>query len=241
MVPQFACAVLNRYLEATDDFAGLPLARLFTAYRAMVRAKVNCIELDEHLVHASADAARNHLALALQALHNSEPQIIAVGGLSGSGKSTLALALAEKLDAIVIRSDAVRKHLLNCALDQKAPASAYAEDVSQRTYAGMRERAVYALNSGRTVILDAVHAKESRREALQDFAATRGTPFTGLWCEVPHEVACARLIARHGDVSDADIGVLQQQSVRELGHLTWRKVDTSRPVQEIIEMLIDTM
>ena len=41
--PALAFRFLNRYLEATWDYAGLRVLRFYVVYRAMVRAKVACI------------------------------------------------------------------------------------------------------------------------------------------------------------------------------------------------------
>ena len=54
---------------------------------------------------------------------------------------------------------------------------------------------VRALRSkaGRTVIVDAVHAKPEERAAIESLAAEVGVPFTGLWLEAPRDVMRARV------------------------------------------------
>lgn len=72
-----ADTVVSCYLNETQDEAGLPLLRLYEAYRALVRAKVSCIELSQ-----DADVSRRqhavqsvvqHAELARRILLRSEP------------------------------------------------------------------------------------------------------------------------------------------------------------------------
>ena len=60
-----------------------------------------------------------------------------------------------------------------------------------------------ALEGGRSVIVDAVHARAEEREALAALAAAKGVPFTGLWLEAPAKILRDRIAARTADVSDA--------------------------------------
>ena len=78
-----------------------------------------------------------------------------------------------------------------------------------------------ALQAGRSVIVDAVHAKPEERDAVADLAARHGVPFTGLWLEAPAEVMQARVAARAGDVSDATPRVVEAQLAYDLGPLAF--------------------
>ncbi len=55
--PDLAAWLVNAYLEASGDYAGLPLLRFYEVYRAMVRAKVAVLRL-----HQTSLAARPHQA-----------------------------------------------------------------------------------------------------------------------------------------------------------------------------------
>ncbi|MCA9017422.1 MAG: phosphotransferase, partial [Planctomycetaceae bacterium] len=53
----FAMRFLNRYLELTGDYAGVPLLRFYLSYRAMVRAKVAALRLSQHHFSEAEGAA----------------------------------------------------------------------------------------------------------------------------------------------------------------------------------------
>jgi len=61
--------------------------------------------------------AASYFDLAEQALAPRTPGLLLTCGVSGSGKTTLARQAAEVLDGVMVRSDAVRKHLAGIALD----------------------------------------------------------------------------------------------------------------------------
>ncbi len=228
--------VINRYLERGDDFEGVRLLNLYIAYRAAVRAKVEAIRLSQNPTEDStcSTSIEAHLLLAKNSLHVNAPRIITIGGFSGSGKSTLAKLIAPKIGAIIIRSDAVRKHIFNVPLDENAPRNRYSEACSNETYRAMRKRAEDVLASGRPVILDGVFGKESTREEVQEFAKQHSTSFTGLWCEVAPEIALARIEARKGDLSDATGEVFRAQVSKYRAPLNWSILDMSEAIDKTL-------
>ena len=124
--------------------------------------------------------AQAYLALATRYLTQAHPaRLIVVGGLSGSGKSTLAWALAQRLGAVVLRSDAIRKGFWGIEQTEKLPGEAYAPVVTARVYSAMLERAGMALAGGATVIIDAAHLKAAERDRAGALAAAVGVPFHG--------------------------------------------------------------
>jgi aminoglycoside phosphotransferase family enzyme/predicted kinase len=236
---QLATAVLNRYLKRGDDFGGLPLLALYLSYRAAVRAKVACLQ------HGGADAAaRPALAAEAQAYTTlaihlldapRQRRLIAIGGLSGSGKSTLGKELARHLGAIHIRSDAVRKHIYGTPVWERAPQEAYTPEMTDKTYHGMLARAELALTTGRPVIVDAVCARESEREALEHFAHSHGLSFTGIWCQLPADLARKRITDRRGDISDATVDVYEKQMLYDTGRITWHRLDTQHGIATVTD------
>lgn len=226
-----AALVWNRYLQDTDDFEGIELLSFYIAYRAMVRAKVSCLELDSahgrEELRLKSDAAR-YLEFALQALEPSVGKIVAVGGLSGSGKSTLSSMLSRRLGAVHIRSDAVRKHLGGVPLYQPGPPELYSEEMNQRTYRGMLDRALPVLRSGRAVVVDAVFHSPVWRTGIEQFAQEKGCSFYGIWCTVSPKIAKERIRTRLGDISDADEGILSRQQSYNLESIGWRSIDTTQ-------------
>jgi predicted kinase len=222
--------VLNGYLdEAARSFGermlgGLAALPLFLSVRAAVRAHVNA-HAGEH------DVARAYVRAAIDHLSWPEPTLHAVGGLSGSGKSTFSRAMAPTVGAppgaVILRSDEIRKRLWGRRPTEPLPPDAYAEGQSARVYGLMMREAGLILEAGRGVILDAVFLKPEERAAAEAAAGQADVAFTGVWLDAPREVLAARLDARAGDASDADVRVLEQQLQRDPGPIGWTPVDAS--------------
>ena len=220
----FSNLVLNRYLDLTDEDAGLPAMPLFLSLRAAIRAHVTATAMGR-AVHAErkpdmAAEARRYLDLAVRLLRPRPCRLVAIGGLSGSGKSTLAAALAPEIGARVLRSDVIRKRLFGVAPETRLPASAYAPGVSQRVYGALRDKAAAALAAEYSVIIDAVSLKPEERRSFAAFAEAAAVPFTGLWLAAPASTMDARLRARGRDASDASPAVLAQQLRQDAGPST---------------------
>jgi aminoglycoside phosphotransferase family enzyme len=88
---------LEQYVADSADTAPPSLRDFYIGYRAVVRAKVDCMRVVQGRSESKADAA-THLDIALQHLENGAVRLALVGGNPGTGKSTLAHALAESSD-----------------------------------------------------------------------------------------------------------------------------------------------
>lgn len=213
---------LNEYLEQTRDYAGLKLLDFYFVYRACVRAKVMSFESDSTLAERRAleQEAASYFDLAEQILAPRAPGLLITCGVSGSGKTTLARNAAESLDAVVVRSDAVRKHLAGIPLTLRGVQSGsdiYTPAMTERTYAALLQHAREVIASGRWVILDAVYGKQDERTAASALAHELGVPFGILYCEAPRTELKHRLTQRAAeghDISDATVVVLEQQLTR---------------------------
>ncbi len=100
----------DTYCEFADDEAPASLKHFYIAYRAVVRAKVDCVRFTQGDPEASANASR-HLSLALEHLNAGAVRLALIGGAPGTGKTTLARALADRVGAEVISTDDVRREL----------------------------------------------------------------------------------------------------------------------------------
>ena len=245
-----ANTVLNSYLDAggTGNLTGLAALPLFLSLRAVIRGKV---ELLRTKLSATSEAksgqeeARNYLGLALRFLEPDSPRLIAVGGLSGSGKSTIARAIAPRIGAfpgaVIVRSDAERKRLFGVAHTARLPARAYTPEISDLVYALCRKRAALVLEAGRSVIVDAVHARPGEREAIAAVAQNRGAAFTGLWFDAPADVLTARVTDRVGDVSDATAEVVREQIAYDLGPMEFERIDASGFVETVAQRCLSRL
>jgi uncharacterized protein len=225
--------LLNGYLDATWDDAGLALLPLFLSCRAVIRAKVQGLaaerEDDAEARAREIEAARAYLDLAAGFLAPEPPRLVAIGGVSGTGKSTLARALAPALGAapgaVLLRSDVVRKALCGARPTERLAPDAYDQRVSRRVYDTLAARATEILAAGQAAIVDAVFLDPEERVRIEQVAAGRGVRFDGLWLTAPAEVLAQRLEARRGDASDATLAVLRDQLAADPGPIAWHTVD----------------
>jgi predicted kinase len=88
-------------------------------------------------------------------------------------------------------------------------------------------KAAAALAAGYAAVVDATFLRASERDAIAAVAEAAGVPFIGLWLEAPSAVLEARIAARRGDASDADLAVLKRQLALDPGPIRWRRVDVS--------------
>lgn len=238
--------VLNRYLWARDedaDIAGLAALPLLLSLRAGVRAMVAAASLryfEDEQLNAATEEARSYVALAERFIAPQPPRLIAVGGLSGTGKSTLARQLAPLVPggvgAVHLRSDVVRKNLAGVAETVRLPPEAYNADATVAVYTRLRALALSALRAGQSVIVDAVHAREDERAAIEAVAWQAGVDFAGLWLEAPVGVLEARVMQRVGDASDADAGVVRGQANYALGDIGWHRLASQGEVGDVAEV-----
>ena len=208
---------LNTYLEQTGDWQGVEVLPLYLCRQAYVRAKVtsfllddaNISELDKQKAIASA---RDYYNLAWQYTRSQSGQIILMAGLSGSGKTTKAKTIAPALNAIHIRSDAVRKHLAGIPLEQKAPEDIYSNDWTKKTYARLLELGILLAKQGFTIILDATYNRQKWREQVIQETNQHSLPLSIIYCHAPKEVLQKRLASRESDISDATPELIFQQT-----------------------------
>jgi hypothetical protein len=228
--------LLNGYLDATRDDAGLALLPLFLACRAAIRGKVlglAAAAADDGSAVQLADEACAYLERAFVYLNPPPARLVAIGGVSGTGKSTLARQLAPGLGAapgaVILRSDVIRKQMYGIALDERLPAEGYQKEVSGRVYGALMERAAALVGAGHAAIVDAVFLDPAERAQIEQVAADAGVTFQGLWLTAPQHVLMRRVRARRGDASDATPDVLTQQLATDPGVLTWPTVDVDGP------------
>jgi aminoglycoside phosphotransferase family enzyme/predicted kinase len=229
-----AVRVLSAWLdEAARSFPetiwdGLAALPLMLSVRAAVRTHVQAHSGD-------LAGARAYLAAAIGHLSPPPPVLAAVGGLSGSGKSTFARAVAPGLGAspgaVVLRTDEIRKRLLGVAATEPVGREAYTAAFYAQVYDTLFAEAERMLRAGRAVVLDATFTDPGLRARAEALAARCGAPFAGAWLEVPVRVMEARVAARTGDASDANLEVLHAQiAALDRAAVTWTPVDAAQEV-----------
>ncbi|ACB49523.1 unknown [Crocosphaera subtropica ATCC 51142] len=212
----FSNIFLNTYLEYTGDWQGLQVLPLYLSRQAYVRAKVNSMLLDDSNIsekeHQKAqEDAKNYYHLAWKYTQQHQGKIIMMSGLSGSGKTTMAKYLAQDINAILIRSDAVRKHRGNIPLDETGDNELYSAAMNQETYKTLIQLGEMMAKEGFNVILDAKFDRHQWRETVIEIAKKYNISLTILYCYAPLKILSDRLSKRQGDISDATPNLLKQQ------------------------------
>lgn len=215
--------LLDRYLQSTGDYQGLPLLRLYEVYRAMVRAKVAAIRAAERNLSAAereqiVAELRRYLRVAARLCKEPAPALIITHGVSGSGKTVASDRLLAELPAVRVRSDVERKRLAGLTADadsDSAPGQGlYSDDMNERTYGRLAELAEQIIGAGFVAVVDATFLRADRRRDFAALATRLDVPFVIVDCEAPENELRARVAARQtagGDASEADGAVLERQ------------------------------
>ncbi len=226
---------LARYRASSDDDAPAALADFYVAYRAVVRAKVDCVRHAQGHPEAVADA-RAHLDIAAQHLRAATVRLVIVGGGPGTGKTTLARALAQRVGAQVISTDDVRKEMQRdgtiCGDAGELNAGLYAPANVAAVYDEVLRRAYLMLCRGRSVILDGTWRSAAARQHAHAMADEAAAPVVELTCALSLEEAAARIEGRSETTSDAtpQLAAALAHRPAAAGH----PIDTSRPLTEAL-------
>ena len=223
--PDLAHRLLNAYLELTGDYGGLGVARFYTVYRAMVRAKVAALRLRQEKESGEVidpELAREITAyfhIADRAMKPETPPFLAIThGVSGSGKTTGTQTLVDTLGAIRIRSDCERKRLFGLTpaerSDSKRGAGIYTGAATGKTYQRCLELAETAIKANYPAIIDATFLKRSLRLMFSELAKNLAVPFRILLFDAPIPELRRRVQNRQKharDASEATLEVLDHQ------------------------------
>lgn len=214
--PQYSAEFVRAYLEHSGDADLAELLPFYQCYYAYVRGKVIGFRLNDPSIPAAEKkaarlTARRYFSLAAKyAAIPARPLLIITTGLMGSGKSALARNLAAILDADVIRTDVLRKELLNIRPEErrleKFGEGIYSEQMSAQTYEKAFEKAKAVLAGGRSVIIDASFKRNDARLRAAMIARESGSGFFAFQCECPGPVVRDRLDRRIKSSRDASDG-----------------------------------
>ena len=241
-----AVRFLNAYLEESGDYDAVPLLDFYRAYRAYVRGKVLGFQLAERV--ELARAARTFFALTLRyARPRGAGRLLVTSGVMGTGKTSVARLAAQRLGAIVVRTDAVRKRLAGISLSTRAHhgfgEGLYTREMSERTYAEALRLATDITAAGWPVIIDGAFARASERAAARALVPAGSPPITILWCDAPDHVIVPRLrrrVEERHEVSDGREELLADHRARyeapadEPGVV---RIDTTAPLEPQFDVL----
>ena len=216
-----------------DDWPA-SLAHHYVAYRAQVRAKVAALRAQQGDASAGEQIGQL-LTLAAAHLDVGRVRLVLVGGPPGTGKSTLANALGAQLNAVVLRSDEVRKEIAGVPVGSHASAELdrgiYSDQWNASTYVALLEQARRQLAHGNSVVLDASWSDPRWREQARNLATAALAQLSELRCHSPQAITMDRVARRasHGDdISDADPSLTRSLTQRFASWPSARVVDTTQ-------------
>ena len=121
--------------------------------------------------------------------------LVIVSGLQGTGKTAVAKRIAAKLHAALLRTDVLRKTLVDIPQ--------YTEEEKQRVYDEMFSRAQKLLHENRDVVLDATFIKQRNRDQAKKIAEQARTDFKIVEIICPEDIIRNRIAGRMQDESEA--------------------------------------
>lgn len=231
--PELAQRFLNTYLEQNGDYDGLELLAYYKAYRALVRAKVTAIRLDqgdlEKQEHERLEQdLHDYIDLAERYTKVGQPAVVITHGPSGSGKSFTGRILAMWLPAMQIRSDVERKRLAGLEPHDDSGSvpwsGVYSEDFTRKTYQRLLNLAEDLVAYGFITIVDATFLKQEQRQLFADMAERMLAPFVILDMQIDESLLYQRVRRRSErgmGVSEANEDILDIQ------------LETAEPLTEV--------
>jgi aminoglycoside phosphotransferase family enzyme/predicted kinase len=226
--PDAAQALVDCYTHMADDPDASVLFDFYKCYRAMVRAKIACLRLnelesDKYIYRKKLREARQYFALAYRyALQISRPVIWVICGLPASGKSTISDALGRQMQLKVLRSDEIRKQMfdipLNKAVIQPIGEGIYADEFIAVTYEKLLLQAEDQIAAGRSVILDATYGSSLQRQKVLQRAHQLDANVVFIECVARTDTLLARLRKRKKGPSVSDARVQHFQQLKERFH-----------------------
>ncbi len=160
--------------------------------------------------------------------------IIIVCGLPGTGKTAVAKALAERLGATLIRTDVIRKEMLQNIT--------HSSEERLLVYELMFQAAQHRLQSGLNVVLDGTFFSKNLRNEAANIARKYKTGFKIVECVCGEELVKKRLSLRKNDASDASFPVYKAEKKTfepVVGkHIT---IDTMKDTKECVDIILKEM
>lgn len=207
---------VRSYLNYSGDTQMSSLLNFYRCYYAYVRGKVTSFRLDQKELPG---AERNQVKLTATkyfdlaytyAARLEKPALIVTAGLIGSGKSFQARHLAARLGAEIIRSDVLRKEMLNIPPAEKHHDAfgqgIYSTGISQKTYEKAMEISAGIIREGKPVIIDASFPNRACRAMAAGLAEKLVVPFYIIECTCPDETVRRRLEKRKLDKDNPSDG-----------------------------------
>jgi aminoglycoside phosphotransferase family enzyme/gluconate kinase len=250
--PDLSRAFVDSYVEFSNDRELPLLLNFYKCYRACVRGKVESFKLDDPLITEKEKvlkAARNYFHLAYRYTMEN-PMLIVMAGLAGTGKTSLAQAISDSLGFTVLSSDVVRKELAGIpSMEHRFEnydSGIYSTEFTEKTYTELIQRARTALQSNKSVILDASFRKKKERAIAHRLASELNTGFLLVECILDKSGVKSRLEKRKNEPSVSDgrweIFETQQQDSDKITEFSAKQhlvINTSGTIDESVKKILE--
>lgn len=156
--------------------------------------------------------------------------LVLICGLPATGKSTIARKLAKKINAVILRTDKIRKEIF--------PSPTYTEEEKALVYKITFLIAKYLLNAKVNVIIDGTFYKRNLRKEIYKIVEQTKTKLFIIECVAPEEIIKARMYRRRlrKSLSDANFEVYKKIKKQfEPIHREHLVIDTRKPIKENME------
>lgn len=236
--PDLAAMFLRTYTQLAEDDSPSALHDFYIAYRAVVRAKVDCVRHTQGSPGAAADAER-HLRLALEHLRSGAVRLVLIGGGPGTGKTTLARSLAERIGAQVISTDDVRAEMVDRGQIAGTPSvlddGLYTPANIDAVYDAVLRRAHLAMCEGNNVILDGTWHDSRHRDRARQLVADSAAMLFEFACTASLDATVDRIRTRTDTTSQVTPEIAT--ALAERTQDSWpgaHRIDTTVPLADSV-------
>ncbi len=205
--------ILKEYVKLSGDLQFWFLLDFYTAYRAIVRAKVSCLETLGGNRSFFEDARKFMKLGILHTLSYGIPTVWVFMGLPASGKTCIAKKISELGFLPYLSSDEIRKTLFPQSTVTPYGSGFYTLEARQRIYEKIFEEALKHIKRGMSVVVDATFSSRKWREALVSYLSATPCYIFFIETKASKEVLEKRLLEREskeGIYSDARIEHLEK-------------------------------
>ncbi|MFP4403740.1 MAG: AAA family ATPase [Candidatus Woesearchaeota archaeon] len=227
--------LISEFVDSTSDYLLYALLDFYKCYRAFVRAKVNAfmsdnpnLTNDEKNIYIENAKKYFHLAYRYACIFNDlKPTVLINCGFSGTGKSRWIKFASDMINSSILRTDSIRKKLLNIqpdtVKDEKYYQKYYSEEKRQLIYDYIYKKAKDILNHGGKVSIDATFIKKENRLSYKKLAEEFNAKFI-----IIHTVASSKIIKQRinerkedeNNLSDADFENAYQFQLNNFDDIT---------------------
>lgn len=210
-----AFQIIDHYCVRNKDFQLWGLLDFYTAYRALVRAKVACLETlsyasgQQEGVESAFKKARQFMKIGTEhTMAYDVPTVIIFMGLPASGKTKLASYVRDYFHWEYLSTDQVRKNIEPEASISPFGEGSYTEERRSKVYEVIAEKVAECVARGCSVVVDGTFSKRKWRKLFQSVFDGRSCYLFFAEAMASENVVEERLLAReqkNEELSDARI------------------------------------